>query len=41
MTVNIWTIDSKTDMMRAIGLGADFITTNRPDLLKEIVERLY
>ena len=41
MTVNIWTVDSASDMMRAIGLGADFITTNRPDMLADIVERFF
>ena len=41
MLVNIWTVDSTSDMMRAIGLGADFITTNNPDVLQEIVERLF
>ena len=41
MTVNIWTVDSASDMMRAIGLGADFITTNRPDLLTDIVARFF
>ena len=41
MTVNIWTIDSASDMMRAIGLGADYITTNRPDILADIVDRFF
>ena len=41
MMVDIWTIDSTQDMMRAIGLGADLITTNNPDVLQEIVERLF
>lgn len=41
MMVNIWTVNSTSDMMRAIGLGADFITTDRPDLLTDIVERFF
>ena len=41
MLVNIWTVDSPSEMMRAIGLGADFITTNKPDVLQNIVERLF
>ena len=41
MTVNIWTVDSTNDMMRAIGLGADLITTNKPDVLQNIVDRLF
>ena len=41
MKTDIWTIDSATDMMRAIGLGADYITTNRPDVLQDIVERFF
>ena len=41
MQVNIWTVNSTSDMMRAIGLGADFITTDKPDVLQGIVERLF
>ena len=41
MLVNVWTVNSATDMMRAIGLGADFITTDNPDVLADIVERFF
>ena len=41
MLVNVWTVNSATEMMRAIGLGADFITTDQPDVLQDIVERFF
>ncbi|MBO4465415.1 MAG: hypothetical protein J5748_01895 [Bacteroidales bacterium] len=41
MKIDIWTIDAPSEMMRAIGLGADYITTNKPDVLQNIVERLF
>ena len=41
MLVNVWTVNSATEMMRAIGLGADFITTDNPDVLADIVERFF
>ncbi|MBP5488627.1 MAG: hypothetical protein J6X77_03555 [Bacteroidales bacterium] len=41
MEVNVWTVDSTTDMMRAIGLGTDYITTNKPDVLADIVARFF
>ena len=41
MKVNIWTVDSTNDMLRAIGLGADLITTNKPDVLQDIINRLF
>lgn len=41
MEVNIWTVDSTSDMMKAIALGADYITTNKPDVLQGIVDRFF
>lgn len=41
MKVNIWTINTSYDMTKAIGLGADYITTDRPEHLSEIIERLF
>jgi glycerophosphoryl diester phosphodiesterase len=38
MQVYYWTIDDKKTMRELLNLGADGILTNRPDLLKEVVE---
>jgi glycerophosphoryl diester phosphodiesterase len=38
MQVYYWTIDDKKTMKELLQLGADGILTNRPDLLKEVVE---
>lgn len=38
MTVNIWTLDSEEDIRYAIDNGADFITTNEPELTKKLIE---
>jgi len=35
--VNSWTPDSKEDLLLNINMGVQFITTNRPDILKEIL----
>ena len=37
MSVNAWTVDSKTDMEYVKGLGVDVITTNKPLVLKEVL----
>lgn len=36
MVVNIWTVDSDYDLMTAISMGVDLITTDNPDRLMEI-----
>lgn len=41
MVVNAWTVNSANDMKKAIGLGVDYITTDNPDDLKEILDRLF
>jgi glycerophosphoryl diester phosphodiesterase len=35
--VFVWTVDSKREMHRLIGMGVDGIITNRPDILKSIL----
>lgn len=37
MTVNVWTVDAEADMRWFINAGADYITTDRPDLLTSIL----
>ena len=39
MAVNVWTVNSSSDMMDFIGRNVDYITTNEPDVLKEILSR--
>lgn len=41
MVVNAWTVNSDNDMKKAIGLGVDYITTDNPDSLKEILDSLF
>ena len=36
MVVNVWTIDSPNDMLKYISWGVDFITTNKPEVCKEL-----
>ncbi len=35
MTVNVWTVNQPSDIMWCIANGVDYITTDRPDLVKE------
>lgn len=37
MTINVWTVNSEEDMRYMINQGADWITTNEPELLLKIV----
>jgi glycerophosphoryl diester phosphodiesterase len=41
MPVNIWTVDSASDIQWCIDHGADFITTNEPELAMELVRKAY
>ncbi|MFA6819102.1 MAG: LamG-like jellyroll fold domain-containing protein [Bacteroidaceae bacterium] len=36
MTANVWTLDSRSDIIQFNNLGADFITTNNPETADEV-----
>lgn len=38
MSVNCWTVNKAEDMQSMIGLGVDYITTDKPDLLRETLK---
>lgn len=40
MTANVWTVNSDADFIYWIGEGVDFITTNKPARLQEIIGKL-
>jgi glycerophosphoryl diester phosphodiesterase len=37
LRVYVWTVDSRSDMVRLMEMGVDGIITNRPDILKAVV----
>jgi glycerophosphoryl diester phosphodiesterase len=37
--VGVWTVDDTINMRKFAGMGVDFITTNRPDLLNKVLDR--
>jgi glycerophosphoryl diester phosphodiesterase len=37
--VNVWTVDEPAEMKRLIALGMDSIITNRPDVLRKVLEK--
>lgn len=39
LTVNVWTVNEAADMERCIAAGVDFITTDEPERLLEILRR--
>ena len=38
LKVFVWTVDSRSEMMRLLEMGVDGIITNRPDVLKTVLE---
>ena len=40
LKVYVWTVDSRSDMVRLMAMGVDGIITNRPDILKSVVGSL-
>jgi glycerophosphoryl diester phosphodiesterase len=38
LDVYVWTVDSRRDMVRLMEMGVDGIITNRPDILKSLME---
>lgn len=40
MSVNAWTVDKEEDMRRMIELGVDYITTNKPELCREVLSAM-
>ncbi|MCH5221352.1 MAG: endonuclease/exonuclease/phosphatase family protein [Muribaculaceae bacterium] len=41
MPVNIWTVDKEEDIQYCIDKGADFITTNEPELAQKLIDQAY
>lgn len=39
--VNIWTVDSESDIKYCIANGADYITTNEPELARRLIAEAY
>lgn len=39
LTVNVWTVDDPVVMQSMIEQNVDFITTDKPEQLKEIVKK--
>jgi glycerophosphoryl diester phosphodiesterase len=37
--VNAWTVDSTRQMSRVIAMGVDSVTSNRPDILLQLIDR--
>ncbi|OJV20786.1 MAG: hypothetical protein BGO30_05570 [Bacteroidetes bacterium 41-46] len=40
LTVNVWTVNSEEDLKLMMDMGVDYITTNEPELLFRLIERL-
>ena len=39
LKVNVWTVDSREDLQWCIDQGFDFITTNEPVLLRDMLKK--
>jgi len=39
MTVNVWTVNTETDMQEMIDAGVDFITTDQPALCRKLTDK--
>ncbi len=39
LTVNVWTLNSESDMEWAVVRGVDYVTTDDPELLKYVIEQ--
>lgn len=39
LTVNVWTVNDRSAMVQLLKQGADFITTNEPEMLLELVSK--
>ena len=37
LLINVWTVDSEEDMIWCINQGVDFITTNEPEKLQNLI----
>lgn len=40
MSVNVWTVDKKEDMRKLVEMGVDYITTNEPELCREVLKEM-
>ena len=39
LSVGVWTVDTEAEMIKFMTMGVDGITTNRPDLVKRLLEK--
>ena len=39
MSVNTWTVDKKEDMERLFDMGVEYLTTDRPELARELLDK--
>ena len=40
MSVNVWTVDKVQDMRKCIEMGCDYITTNKPELCRSLLQEM-
>ena len=40
MSVNVWTVDKVEDMRKCIEMGCDYITTNKPELCRSLLQEM-